>query len=53
MPKGHSLYHYATRADYEPVFADVAALLAVKYAVSRPPVRRTFPTPAAADFTPL
>lgn len=33
MPKGHSLYHYATRADYEPVFADVATQLAVKYAV--------------------
>lgn len=31
MTRGHSIYHYATRADYEPVFADVAAQLAVKY----------------------
>lgn len=31
MSREHSIYHYATRADYEPVITDVAAQLAVKY----------------------
>lgn len=33
MPKGHAVYHYATKADYEPVIADVAEHLSVKYTV--------------------
>ncbi|MHB1215310.1 MAG: hypothetical protein ACYCY9_10015 [Thiobacillus sp.] len=33
MPRGHGLSHYATKADYEPVIADVAAQMAVKYVV--------------------
>lgn len=32
MSRGHSIYHYATKADYELVIADVAAQFAVKYA---------------------
>lgn len=31
MSRGHSVYHYATKADYELVIADVAAQIAVKY----------------------
>lgn len=54
MSKGHALYHYATRADYEPVFADVAAQLAVKYAVDEwrlEPDYRVYASPLEApDF---
>lgn len=54
MAKGHSLYHFATRADYEPVFADVAAQLAVKYAVDEwrlGPDHRVYASPLdAPDF---
>ena len=54
MPKGSSLYHYATRADYEPVFADVAAQLPVKYAVNEwrlAPDFRVYTSPLEApDF---
>ena len=34
MPRGHALYFYAIKGDYEAVIADVAATLAVKYAVN-------------------
>lgn len=54
MPKGHALYHYATRTDYEPVIADVAAQLAVKYAVDEwrlDPNFRVYASPLdAQDF---
>lgn len=54
MSKGHSLYHYATRTDYEPVFADVAAQLAVKYAIDEwrlEPDFRVYASPLEApDF---
>ena len=54
MSKGHSLYHYATRTDYEPVFSDVAAQLAVKYAVDEwrlEPDHRVYASPLEApDF---
>lgn len=54
MPKGYELQHYATRADYEPVFADVAAQLAVKYAVDEwrlEPDYRVYASPfEAPDF---
>lgn len=43
MPKGHSLYHYATRADYEPVIADVAAQVEVKYVDEEPRGDPNFP----------
>lgn len=33
MARGHSVYHYATKADYEPVIADVSSQLALKYVV--------------------
>lgn len=54
MPKGHALYHYATKTDYEPVIADVAAQLAVKYAVDEwrlEPDFRVYKSPLKApDF---
>ena len=54
MPKGHSLYHYATPADYAPVVADVAAQLLVKYAADEwrlEPDFRVFSSPLEApDF---
>ncbi len=54
MSKSNSLYHYATRADYEPVFADVAAQIAVKYAVDEwriEPDFRVYASPLKApDF---
>lgn len=54
MTRGHSIYHYATRADYEPVIADVAAQFAVKYAVHESllaPDYRVYSTPVdAPDF---
>lgn len=34
MSKGRSILHHATRADYEPVFADVSAQLPTKYAIN-------------------
>lgn len=43
MPKGHSIYHYATPADYEAVFADVAGQLAVKYVDDESRVDSNFP----------
>lgn len=33
MPKGHALYHYASKEDYGQVIEDVAAQLKLKYAV--------------------
>lgn len=54
MPKGHELQYYATRADHEPVIADVAAQLAVKYAVDEwrlEPDYRVYTSPLdAPDF---
>lgn len=54
MSRGHSLYHYATKADYEPVITDVAAQLAVKYAVDEwrlKPDFRVYASPLEApDF---
>lgn len=54
MSKGHSLYHYATRTDYEPVFADVATQCTVKYAVDEwrlEPDYRVYSSPLEApDF---
>lgn len=54
MPSGSSLYHYATRADYQPVFADVAAQFPVKYAVNEwrlAPDFRVYASPLEApDF---
>lgn len=54
MSRGHAIYHYATKADYEPVIADVAAQLAVKYAVDEwrvEPDFRVYPSPLEApDF---
>lgn len=43
MPRGHSIYHYATKADYEPVIADVAAQIAVKYVDDESRVDPNFP----------
>lgn len=43
MPRGHSIYHYATKADYEPVITDVAAQLAVKYVDDESRVDPNFP----------
>lgn len=42
MPRGHWLYFYAIKGDYEPVIADVAALLAVKYTVDEWRVKPDF-----------
>lgn len=54
MPRGHSVYHYATKADYEAVIADVAAQMAVKYAVDEwrlEPDFRVYQSPLdAPDF---
>jgi hypothetical protein len=54
MSRGHSIYHFATRADYEPVFADVAAQMPVKYAVDEwrlEPDHRVYASPLEApDF---
>lgn len=54
MPKGHALYHFATRADYEPVFVDVADQLSVMYAVDEwrlEPDHRVYASPLdAPDF---
>lgn len=43
MSRGHSIYHYATKADYEPVIADVATQIAVKYVDDEPRVDPNFP----------
>lgn len=54
MSRGHSIYHYATRSDYEPVITDVAAQLAIKYAVDEwrlDPNYRVYVSPLEApDF---
>lgn len=54
MPRGHELQYYATRADHEPVIADVATQLAVKYAVDEwrlEPDHRVYTSPLdAPDF---
>ena len=42
MPRGHWLYFYAIKGDYEPVISDVAALLAVKYTVDEWRVKPDF-----------
>jgi hypothetical protein len=52
--RGHSIYHYATRVDYEPVIADIAAQLEVKYTVEEwliKPEFRVYQSPLGApDF---
>lgn len=54
MSRGHSIYHYATRADYEPVFDDVATQFPVKYAIDEwrlEPDHRVYTSPLdAPDF---
>lgn len=54
MPKGHELQYYATRTDHGPVIADVAAQLAVEYAVDEwrlEPDHRVYASPLEApDF---
>jgi hypothetical protein len=54
MPKGHVFYHCAVRLDYEPIFADVAQQLAVKYAADEwrlNPDHRVYVSPLEApDF---
>ena len=54
MPRGHALYFYAIKGDYEPVIADVAASLAVKYTVDEWRVKpdfRVYRSPLdASDF---
>ncbi|WP_018079020.1 hypothetical protein [Thiobacillus denitrificans] len=54
MSRGHSIYHYGTKADYELVIADVAAQFAVKYAVDEwrlEPDHRVYTSPLdAPDF---
>lgn len=43
MSRGHAFHHYATKADYEPVIADVAAQIAVKYVDKESRVDPNFP----------
>lgn len=54
MSRGHSIYHYATKADYGLVIADVAAQMVVKYAVDEwrlEPDFRVYQSPLdAPDF---
>jgi len=54
LPKGHALYHYATKADYGPLLVDVAAKLDLKYAVDEwrvKPDYRVYESPLEApDF---
>lgn len=52
MPRGHELQYYATRGDHELVIADVAAQLAVKYAVNEwrlEPDYRVYASPLEAQ----
>lgn len=54
MARGHSIYHYATKADYEPVLQDVASQLEVKHVVEEwrfEPDFRVYESPLnAPDF---
>ena len=54
MSRGHSIYHYGTKADYAPVIADVAAQIEVKYTVDEwrlEPDFRVYQSPLIAlDF---